>query len=46
MNKFLVTLLLFSGFLAMATASAEAGPHFGRIAFAKHQSPSQLHYGR
>ncbi|MFY9253809.1 MAG: hypothetical protein WAO83_10185 [Fuerstiella sp.] len=46
MRKFIVTLMVVSGFVAMAGSSVEAQSHFGRIAFAKHQSPSYTHHVR
>ncbi len=45
MKKLLCSLFLVAGFLIVVAAPTMAAtPHFGRIAFANHASPSQAHH--
>ncbi|MCA9089542.1 MAG: hypothetical protein KDA90_13035 [Planctomycetaceae bacterium] len=45
MKRLLCSLFLVAGLMTVFAAPASAaGPHFGRIAFWNHTSPSQVHY--
>lgn len=43
MRRILVALALLAGLISVSASAQAAGPHYGRMAFVHHQSPSTLH---